>query len=446
MDAQTIINYALLMLGSEFNAMAVFKIFIIVVFTYFSKNSVNMPNPFKKKYRYSYSCSYLHSSSVSRIQTHEFKSLMWYFCKYMNDNNIPYASKMMSCCDEMIEKVIDSCVDKCNVTITSCVVNHESKECTKVDYTRFTIMICASSKRHIDDLINVSKYQYKKYIDNQTDLYVHLVQKLSSKSTGSEWTTLNFKTCKSFDNLFFSGKDMLLKSIDNLLHNPKLYEKNGMARTLGMLLHGPPGTGKTSIIKAIANYTRRNLVTLATPAKNLHEMYALVKLFPSEKSIIVLEEVDCGIWGKTFHKRTANEVEDTYEELSDYDSDDKDSTDKKNISVNRMKRKRSRKITLGEMLEFLDGIVEMDKRIIIMTTNHVDVLDPALIRPGRIDINLKMGYLDKFNINQYYIQWFGQPINPEVYFKMRDDKYTQADLGKLFQTKDLELINRELSC
>eukprot|EP00873_Tetraselmis_striata_P029340 jgi/Tetstr1/449604/TSEL_036691.t1 len=131
------------------------------------------------------------------------------------------------------------------------------------------------------------------------------------------------------------------------------------------LLHGDPGCGKTSFIKALANETQRHIV-----------------------NIIVMEDVDCLGASVVYQRQSGPPGEgrdagagggDTGAAAAGDQDGDQDSA------------ACPKKVTLSHLLNLLDGILETPGRILVMTSNHPEKLDAALIRPGRIDVDVRFG-------------------------------------------------------
>jgi SpoVK/Ycf46/Vps4 family AAA+-type ATPase len=89
-------------------------------------------------------------------------------------------------------------------------------------------------------------------------------------------------------------------------------------------------------------------------------------------------------------------------------------------------------LTLGAFLELLDGVVEMPGRMLIMTTNHPERLDPALVRPGRVDVVVRFGRLLRADVRRLFELWFGAPMPDAAYERLVDGRWTQAELCELF--------------
>ncbi|CAI9109337.1 OLC1v1009141C1 [Oldenlandia corymbosa var. corymbosa] len=265
----------------------------------------------------------------------------------------------------------------------------------------------SSSRRGIMSGIPQEKNSYvlvfhKKYRDMVTKTYLdHVIQggkeielnnrqrKLYTNRSsedwfwfGGKWNYINFHHPATFDTLAMDPlkKQEIISDLDAFKKGKAYYTKIGKAWKRGYLLHGPPGTGKSTMIAAIANYMEYDIYDLElTSVINNSELKQLL-IDTRSKSIIVIEDIDCSIdlTGKR-KKKEASKSEEEEMESGQEDKIDKDSKSK---------------LTLSGVLNFIDGIWSAcgQERIIIFTTNHVDKLDPALIRRGRMDMHIEMSY------------------------------------------------------
>ena len=199
----------------------------------------------------------------------------------------------------------------------------------------------------------------------------------------------------------------LRETIELPITNPELFKRIGIKPPKGVLLYGPPGTGKTLLARAIAcNIEATFLKIVASSivdkyigesARIVREMFAYAR--EHEPSIIFIDEIDA-IGGKR--------------------SDDASSSDRE---VHR---------TLMEMLNQIDGFDELGKVKVIMATNRPDVLDPALLRPGRLDRKIEIplpnesGRVDILKIHSKPMTKKGE-IEYEALGKITDD-FNGADL------------------
>jgi len=226
-----------------------------------------------------------------------------------------------------------------------------------------------------------------------------------------------FERCKwvsniNFNNKFFENKEFIIEKLNFFLQNKKWYQEQGIPHTIGLLLEGEPGCGKTSFIKSIANLTGYHILNFKLceqfDFKELeriifNEQISNELIIPLNKRLIVLEDIDCMIDIVKTRKIsvTNNNVFDSSDSQETSDSENmtdlqigkkqpKTTSDDNITSVLQKMMKKDELVNnnLSYLLNILDGIKESQDRIIIMTTNHVKKLDPALIRPGRIDLNI----------------------------------------------------------
>ena len=199
----------------------------------------------------------------------------------------------------------------------------------------------------------------------------------------------------------------LRETIELPITNPELFKRIGIKPPKGVLLYGPPGTGKTLLARAIAcNIEATFLKIVASSivdkyigesARIVREMFAYAR--EHEPSIIFIDEIDA-IGGKR--------------------TDDASSSDRE---IHR---------TLMEMLNQIDGFDELGKVKVIMATNRPDVLDPALLRPGRLDRKIEIplpnesGRIKKIKIHSKPMTKKGE-IDYESLAKITDE-FNGADL------------------
>lgn len=173
----------------------------------------------------------------------------------------------------------------------------------------------------------------------------------------------------------------LKQDLVNFVEGKEFYNKVGMPYRRGYLLSGKPGTGKTSLVHAIARHLNRDLYFVKlSSAKNDRELRNMFRSIPAE-SVVVLEDVDAQ--SKVVHLRVPEEEKPD----SDTGSDD-DTLSNGSVSIKDQVKRES--ITLSELLDLLDGHSVKEGQLFILTSNHPEVLDPALIRPGRVDWHFEM--------------------------------------------------------
>ncbi|XWS33150.1 hypothetical protein CRYUN_Cryun22dG0054100 [Craigia yunnanensis] len=194
----------------------------------------------------------------------------------------------------------------------------------------------------------------------------------------SMWESTVFKHPATFETLAMEPelKQFIMEDLDSFVARKDFFEGVGRAWKRGYLLYGPPGTGKSSLVAAIANYLRYNIYDLQVQSARSDADLRHILTSTTNRSILLIEDIDCGT--KVSHDRAKGQD----------DQEDKDDEQPNRISSN------DSGVTLAGLLNFLDGLWSScgDERIIIFTTNHKEKLDPALLRPGRMDIHIYMGY------------------------------------------------------
>jgi SpoVK/Ycf46/Vps4 family AAA+-type ATPase len=270
--------------------------------------------------------------------------------------------------------------------------------------------------------------------------------------------------------------------------NKKWYDEKGIPYTLGLLLSGPPGGGKTSTIKCVANTMNRHIINV-----KLHDKITksqMENLFfndvihvsrdgiperfqiPTDKRIYVFEDVDCQndennlvLDRKEKSKDKEVSTKDPYSYNGNYDSYNDISTysevpkiippiktqKNKVADNNTIEDNVQEKMTLSGLLNIMDGILETPGRIIIMTSNYPERLDSALIRPGRIDLKVTFPYCDGDMITELIEKFYNVTLTEieknEINSK-KQENLTPAEATKiLFENfDDYRVAIQQLTC
>ncbi|KAF8087772.1 hypothetical protein N665_0568s0032 [Sinapis alba] len=206
----------------------------------------------------------------------------------------------------------------------------------------------------------------------------------------TKWSHVTFEHPASFDTLAMEEKkkEEIKNDLVKFSKSKDYYKMIGKAWKRGYLLFGPPGTGKSTMIAAMANFLEYDVydLELTTVMDNTQLRSLLIET--STKSIIVIEDIDCSLNLTAQRKRKKEEEEEA--------GDEKKAVEKKAVEkkMNDEGEKKESKVTLSGLLNFVDGLWSAcgGERIIVFTTNFVDKLDPALIRKGRMDKHIEMSY------------------------------------------------------
>ncbi len=281
------------------------------------------------------------------------------------------------------------------------------------------------------------------------------------------FTMKEFQTNRKFSNLFGDEIDVIRQRVQFFMKNRKWYDEKGVPYTLGLLLSGDPGTGKTSCIKCLANETNRHIVNInlnnditKTQLENLFFNESLVILnpytgqnekynIPLDKRIYVLEDVDCQGDAALDRDRATN----VYNQFMQSEPEPKSflGSGGSNIGFgsllgpgaqlsNQLPAQqdigtdKSDKMDMSFLLNLLDGVLETPGRILIMTSNYPDTLDRALIRPGRIDIISKFRKCRNktvVDMMEFFYNIQLSALQKKNIYQLPEETLTPAELSKI---------------
>jgi chaperone BCS1 len=175
----------------------------------------------------------------------------------------------------------------------------------------------------------------------------------------------------------------LLDDLRDFYRSGCWYSDRGIPYRRGYLLHGPPGTGKTTLVLALAGELKLSVAVLSLSSRLMTDesLRTMVDDLPIA-TILLIEDVDC------VFKNSRSTTADTG-------------------------------VTLSGLLNALDGVSSREGRVLFLTTNHPERLDPALVRPGRVDRKVELGYATRDQARRLFL-WF-----------YRDTGVCAADLSRV---------------
>ncbi|KAF2473497.1 uncharacterized protein BDR25DRAFT_283067 [Lindgomyces ingoldianus] len=193
-------------------------------------------------------------------------------------------------------------------------------------------------------------------------------------------------------------KERIVEDVQAFIAARTWYLDRGIPYRRGYLLYGPPGTGKSSFIQALAGHLDFNIAILNVSERGLTDdrLNHLLTKVP-RRTIVLLEDADAAF----VNRRKPDE--DGYAGAT---------------------------VTFSGLLNALDGVASAEERIIFLTTNHVERLDEALVRPGRVDMTIRLGEATAYQIEQLWDRFYAE-----------FDQGGEAKLRFMAKVKELGLVD-----
>ena len=354
----------------------------------------------------------------------------------------------------------------CSSTVETITIKVFSYTKTMQELTNYIDEITLNYVKEIQNVRVGKKYIYT-YLGKPENVDEYDYDRFTS------WEECEFTSTRNFDNLFFENKETLISKINFFKDNRDWYDKEGHPWTFGLGLHGQPGTGKTSIIKCIANLLDRHIIIIPINKIKTQREFSQVYFestynkdneFGSitfDNKIIVFEDLDCMGVSDIVQKRNKEDdlimkqpnisannsvIKRLIKKINEHEGDNKYLDDSEILHTvddgfTMIEPKVQDKITLSYLLNIIDGIRETPGRILIITSNHYEKLDNALIRPGRIDCTLKMNNASYDTINSMFKKYYS--ITLEEFKSSFDNNDIDIDLELLknYNLSPAEIVN-----
>ncbi|BGP16775.1 hypothetical protein JCM10213_002168 [Rhodosporidiobolus nylandii] len=195
-------------------------------------------------------------------------------------------------------------------------------------------------------------------------------------------------------------KERVVDDVRAFMGRGRWYSERGIPYRRGYLLYGPPGSGKSSFIQALAGSLDYNICVLNLSERGLTDdkLNHLLANAP-ERSIVLLEDIDAA-----FSKRQQ--------------------TGEAGFNSN---------VTFSGLLNALDGVASStSQRILFLTTNHLEQLDPALIRPGRVDLKELIDDATPFQARELFTRFYGdeEGLKAEDFARLKEELVSGVDKAK----------------
>lgn len=296
-------------------------------------------------------------------------------------------------------------------------ISHPSSDAVDFDGDSYQVVsrnqLLDAYKKGSDEVLTFMTINTPKHKKNLKAFYSIIEKKAEKKEkelTKSKYINLtdyNSVTIRKryMDTVFMNPetKNEISNSIKSFVNRKDWYEENFVPYHYGILLYGPPGTGKSTLIRAIISEYSESVekqvnIQYLRSIREINEIRQETYELELSPKIIIVEDIDASV----LKRRT--DAENKNEKQLSADGD---------MPI----RRYDEKISLSDVLNTMDGVSNLENVIYIFTTNHIEHLDPALVRPGRIDKLIKVDLPGRDEYDQFMFYHFKKHIPEDFVVK-----------------------------
>ncbi|EME43025.1 hypothetical protein DOTSEDRAFT_72427 [Dothistroma septosporum NZE10] len=313
------------------------------------------------------------------------------------------------------------------------------------------------STKPVQDLLRTIKIWSLEKLRNTTTIR-HPTPKDRAR-WGGAWSKTSSRPSRPMETVILDAKQKgdIIRDVNEYLHpaSPKWYATRGIPYRRGYLFHGPPGTGKTSLSFALAGIFGLEIfaISLQEPTLTEGDLMQLFNGLP-RRCIVLLEDVDAagllrdgksgsedttkrkGKQGKNETKKDGEKDQHGQKEVAKTDEEytlqytikelarelkalgapkggNKGGNDNKASGGGHPYRAPGTGVSLSGLLNAIDGVATHEGRVLIMTTNHPEKLDAALVRPGRVDLRVEFKRAMREQISELFVRMYAASDLPK---------------------------------
>ncbi|KAH9074688.1 P-loop containing nucleoside triphosphate hydrolase protein [Lactarius deliciosus] len=273
------------------------------------------------------------------------------------------------------------------------------------DKSTLTIAIFSRDRSILDAMILEAREKWMSARSDKIDIY-------ATERYGDDCNHVASRPKRPLNSIVLDEgtKELLLDDARDFMKSKKWYADRGIPFRRGYLLYGAPGSGKTSIIHSLAGELGLDIYIISLSKTGLDDasLNSLICSLP-ERCVAIMEDIDAAFTHGITRDISGTDLEDPRSRDPSRQGDDdnpEDSPNDKRDGARTSGVESGCKITLSGLLNALDGISAQEGRILFATTNRYHTLDPALTRPGRMDLHVEFRLASRYQASELYKRFY----------------------------------------